>query len=116
MTPKPYGYTWEKMYNAINCLVVGPGRIQERLCNAAVAAHIVLRDPEQFPPDLRELRAKVYSALTAVEHPHEGSFAASTRAMSDEEAMEIAEALLKIYFRVHKESGAESWVGLANDE
>lgn len=110
MAPKPYGYEWEKLSQALDILATGRGGIRQRLIAAAMQAHI-LGEPDRFPADVRPLLTRFWAEMTAVPSETEGSIAASVNAMSEEQAVKLAGQLRSIYFRVHAESGADEWCG-----
>lgn len=69
-----------------------------------------MRMTEFFPPDAFPHVEAIHAKLTAVQN-ESGNFAASARAMSDEDAEKVAEWIRQLYFRVHAASGADVWLG-----
>jgi len=96
-------YTWEKFYVAVSSLASGTGSIQERLFNAYTGSLMLLEvhKPDELPEDMRNEFKEITRELTAVEPSgNEGSVRASTNAMTDLEASEIAEKIVSLYDRI----------------
>lgn len=90
------GYTWEKFYVAVETLV-GQGSIQDRLCGAYSSALMRL-EPKDLPKDLRADFIELERKLTSVEPTgDEGSIAASTKAMSADDAEKLAKQIVSMF-------------------
>ncbi|MBV9864613.1 MAG: hypothetical protein JO316_04635 [Abitibacteriaceae bacterium] len=92
-------YTDEKLYIATHCLV-GDGDIKDRLYNAYISSlHVLTKN--DFPEHLRQDYLYVESMLTKVEATgDEGNATASINALTDEEAVKIAEKILDLAFDI----------------
>lgn len=96
-------YTWEKFHVAVSSLASGTGSIQERLFNAYTGSLMLLEvhEPNDLPADMRDDFEEITRKLTAVEPVgDEGSVWASTNAMTDMEASEIADRIVSLYDRI----------------
>lgn len=94
-------YTWEKLYAAVLILASGTGSIQERLCNAYADSLMRLQDRNDFPVEMRDDFEAIQNELTAVQPlGDEGSIKASTNAMTDDKASEIAEKIVLMYDQI----------------
>lgn len=96
-------YTWEKFYVAVSSLASGTGSIQERLCNAYTGSLMLLNihEPNDLPADMRNDFEEITRELTTVDPVgDEGSVRASTNAMTDMKASEIADRIVSLYDRI----------------
>jgi hypothetical protein len=97
---REHSYAREKFWTAIHGLATGSSRIQARLESAALCLH-TLR-PEDLPGTLSTDFANLWRDLTKVKaHGDEGTIAATTRQMSDEQAGELAGRIVSIYTNLH---------------
>lgn len=104
-------YTWEKFHVAVSALASGTGSIQERLCNAYIYSLMLLEvhEPNDLPETMRNDFEEITRELTAVEPSEgEGSVQASTNAMTDTKASEIAEKILSLYNRITRMYAVET--------
>ncbi len=90
--PMSYVQTQEKLAAAVDALVTGKGRIKERLSSAPIRALIHLR-PDDLPGDARALFETAITTLTAEPQQSEGRIGASLDAMSEEDAVVVANHL-----------------------
>lgn len=93
-------YAREKFMVAVHGMASSPKPLQMRIVDAYVGSLIRLtgHEAQHLPAALRTLFAEVASAMDT--HPavgDEGTAMASARAMSDEEAVRIAEIIVSIY-------------------
>ena len=97
-------YISEKLTNAVQTLATSTASLQKRLEYAAFAAHTISGAPhseEGFPTENLKVRfINWWHEVTAKQAPgDEGTIAATTRGLSDEEARRLAEELFDIYTR-----------------
>lgn len=92
-----YGYTREKLFQAVDVLV-GDGTVQERLASAATYL-IRLHEPENdFPPELQEEFKAIKHALTKEQAiGNEGNIQATVDKLSNEEGRKLASRILELY-------------------
>ena len=91
-------YTWEKLHVAVIDLAAGTGSIQDRLYYAYSGALILLYEQDDFPEEMREQFEAIQTELTSVKPSgNEGSIKASTDAMTDSKATEIAKKIVSLY-------------------
>ncbi len=89
-------YPNEKFSSAIDCLATSPKSIQERICDAYIFNLIHVK-PNEVPPEIRLDFEQLSATLTSAEPKgDEGSAAATTSRMSDDEAIGIAKKILQI--------------------
>ena len=91
----PINYAAEKLSYAVRKLVVGKGRIKERLKEAAVDVEVA--GASNMPADFLAKYETVLARLTA--HAREGNESASDmtiRQMSEDEACDIAKQILDL--------------------
>ena len=91
------GYTWEKLYGAVQALACRDGTLQDRLASAYRA--MAMLTPTDFPDD--ELRT-VYTRLVEVWSTGEpqrasGTIAPSPAVLPPDHAHALAEQLLRLY-------------------
>lgn len=87
-------YPHEKFSNAVRSMAVSPKSIQERVGEAYVFNLIHLK-PEDLPDEIRYRFTEMTNKLTArTSIGDEGTVAATTRQMSTDEAIAIAQELL----------------------
>jgi hypothetical protein len=104
-------YTWEKFHVAVSSLASGTGSIQERLCNAYTYSLMLLEvhKPDDLPAEMRDDFEQIVRELTAVEPVgSEGSVQASTNAMTDLKASEIAEKIVSLYDEITRMCAVEA--------
>jgi hypothetical protein len=89
-------YALEKLAEAVDALVTGVGRVQERLLKAASC--LVLVRPDEIPEDLRRIFVGVKDDLHfAVPQGSEGRILATLKITGDEDASVIARRILELY-------------------
>lgn len=91
-------YIDEQLDAAIDYLTSGRERIKERL-EAIASTRLAVLHLEEFPGPLQELAATIFRRLEASES--EGSYAASIRQMTEEEASALASDIATLNYR-HK--------------
>ncbi len=95
-------YIDKELGNAVEYLATNPERIKERLemiANIRIAG-LSAEGVEIFPEPLRELASTIFERLNTIEPTgNEGSFAASIRAMTEEEASRLASDILLLASR-----------------
>jgi hypothetical protein len=85
-----------RVFQAVESLAVSSAPIQVRLSNAGMVL-VFLRDDEFADAEARATYRGIMDALTTVEPVgEEGSLRASTTAMSDDEARDVAERILAL--------------------
>lgn len=95
-------YIDEQLGNASHYLAIGHGRIKERLEEIAATRIGVLsaHGVGIFPEPLRGLATSIFDRLDATEPTgNEGSYAASIRAMTEDEASRLASDILSLGFQ-----------------
>jgi hypothetical protein len=98
------GYVWQKLFEAVSGLATGSGRIQERL--GMTATSLAVLNPEDFKDaNHRKSFSEFVEAMHSHEDPTMGSFWASARAMSDDEASAWASKLFSLFHDVALEMG-----------
>ena len=91
-----YGYGWEKSYLAVRGMATSPKRLQERLGDAYVFNLTHIR-AENVTPDVWLRLQHVEQALTHVPAKgSEGTVAATTAVMNDDEALQLAIEIVNI--------------------
>jgi hypothetical protein len=96
-------YTQEKLWQAVEGLATGVGRIQERLDSAARHALIRLQHGGgelafQGHPELQARFDRLLDRLTSTPpRGDEGSIAASTRTLTDDEGRELAKEIFSLF-------------------
>jgi len=96
-------YAWEKLYITVRNLASGTGSIQERLANAYLSGGYILNlaKGDDLPPDLLPSYEAINERMTRTPpQGDEGSIVASTRQMSDEEAVKVAERIVDLFNEV----------------
>ena len=98
--PTNLRYAYEKFSAAVHTLATGPGRINERLLYAYLA--MVALSPEDFPAgDLRTDYQRLYAALTPKEAKRdEGKVKATLDEMGEDDAVELAELICDMEYRI----------------
>jgi hypothetical protein len=92
-------YAWEKFNSAIRTLA-STGTIQERLADA-YRLNLGFLDPDKMPKNLQEEFKKLGEDLTRVpQKGDEGSVAATTATMTDDEAREHIGSIISMYDEV----------------
>ncbi len=91
-------YAREKFGSMVRTLACGPGRIQARLFDAVIEGHPGLTFvPPPEHPDLATKVLWINDQLTARKAlAGEGNYAASINAMSEDEAIVVAQAIVDI--------------------
>jgi hypothetical protein len=93
---------WEKLHKALLMLAVARGVIFDRLLMASPELGDV--NPDDLPEDLRPVLAEIQRRITAVDPRGElgpfGPYAASISAMTEDEAVSIAEKVAGLYDRL----------------
>jgi hypothetical protein len=90
------GYAREKFYTAVHALATGSSSIQTRLANAALSLNTL--QSENLPETLQTEFADVWRELTKERaQGDEGTIAATTAQLSDEQARELAGRIVSIY-------------------
>ncbi len=88
-------YVHEKLSNAVQKLATGPGRIEERLFDAAVA--FITLSPHDFPNHLKGDFEKLRRRLTSVKaQGAESDLIATLSQMSDDDAVGLAGATVRL--------------------
>jgi len=95
--PDKYGYSRQKLYEAITSLA-GAGKIQERLTFAALPLVILNTPSHENPPDIRDELDAVVKRLTV--KPLSNDVGYTPRDLSDEEANEISQQILSLFVKV----------------
>ena len=92
-------YTQQKLWEAVRSLVMGHGRIQERLANAGVPLAIVHSRAFEGHAELRERFEAMIRRLTTVQpiRGGEGSLKATTPGLADDDAAKIAEEIFSLF-------------------
>jgi enoyl-[acyl-carrier-protein] reductase (NADH) len=85
----------EKLTRAVHSMAVSPKSIQDRLADVYVDSLIYIK-PDDMPQDLRYRFTELSRKLTAVDSP-EGSVIATTRQMSEMEAIELAQEIFALF-------------------
>jgi hypothetical protein len=95
--PNASGYVLEKLFVAVDILVSGSGRVQERLRDAALSFWTAT--PDDLPyEDLRKTFAGIKDDLAfQPASGDEGMIAATLNITSDEDASKIARRILNLY-------------------
>jgi|ERR1700730_10575789 len=89
-------YALGKLAEAVDALVIGAGRVQERLAEAAIC--LVSIRPDEIPEDLRGVFIGVKDDLHfEPAQGGEGRIAATMRITGDEDASAIAHRILELY-------------------
>ncbi len=90
------GYIREKLFAAVGALATGTGTIRERLLSAYLSMHTL--EPDDFPDDDGRRRfEEIVDKLTTFEQVRdEGSVAASTALMTEDQAVEVASAIVDL--------------------
>jgi hypothetical protein len=87
-------YAIEKFHNVVHALAVHPGEIKERLRQAYSELHAVDRNR---PIEIAEDVTWIFSRFRIVKDAEEGSATASVQAMTEDEAMELADKMWEVY-------------------
>ncbi|MGA2256751.1 MAG: hypothetical protein ABSG53_19045 [Thermoguttaceae bacterium] len=97
-------YVFEKIYQALECLATGVGRIQERLEEAF--RYLVAAQPAELSDvELRHMLAGIKDDLTFDEPTGaEGRLKATLRHLSDEDASKIASHILELHNRLWEQT------------
>jgi hypothetical protein len=100
-------YTSEKLTAAVSSLAASVAPLQQRLLHAAIACHTLSganHGVDDFPsPELHERFHEWWAALNRREAVgDEGTLKATTEALSDAEAVRLAEELLSIHAHVEE--------------
>lgn len=104
-----YGYSYEKMSNAVHTLAVGLGSLQQRIADAYLYSIIhVKRDelPENTLAKFDKMDRTMHSGTPIGD---EGLINASARNLTDNEASEVAEAILFIADEVESAYNEDSY-------
>jgi hypothetical protein len=103
----PLGYVREKFRVAVLALAEGDEPLRQRLAEAWASALCRLQ-ADELPPDNRtefsDMLSKIKSAQAS---GTEGSIAAGARGLTDDDAIQMVEAIVSIYTnvcRLHQES------------
>ena len=90
-------YALEKLTDAVYALAMGPGRVQERLADAAIS--LIRIKPVDIPDeDLRRMLAAIKDDLSFDEPKgKEGRIAATLQKTDDADASEIARRIFELY-------------------
>jgi hypothetical protein len=94
-------YAEEKLYEAVHCLVTGPGPLRERL--AAAAIYLIRLTAKNFPD---RATAKVFEGiredLTIFEAGpgDDGAIDATTKRLTDYDADRIANRIFELYEKI----------------
>ena len=84
-----------KLTRAIHSMAVSPKSIQDRLASVYVESLNYIK-PDDLPQDLRYRFTELLRKLTAVTSP-EGNVIATTRQMSEMEAIELAQEIVYLF-------------------
>lgn len=99
--PHPYRYHHpiEKLYDAMYSLVESED-IRIRMRNAAI--NLVFLQPDDFPPECQDEWASILQALTwrPSEEEGQGTIETTTKAMSEEEAVNLANRIVSLSYRL----------------
>ena len=91
---KALNYGWEKLFVAVDGMARSRGSLQERLRDAYVSSLIRL-GPGSVPADEEDRLAEIAERLTSVPAKgDEGTVAATTAVMSDEDARQLIEKIV----------------------
>lgn len=102
------GYVWQKLYETMHTLA-GPGSIQRRL--GRTASSLVILKPEDFDEkEHRDTFAAFLAAMTKHQDTEIGSFAASAKAMTDDEASQWAGKLVELFNSAARGMGAQGYL------
>jgi len=89
-------YAWEKFHNAMHTLT-GADSIQDRLADA-YRLHLIHLDANKLPKEIQQDFEKLGENLTKVKaNGDEGTVAATTATMSNDEARKHIETILSMY-------------------
>jgi len=92
-------YAIEKLGDTIDSLAVGKGRIKERLL-AAYIRSLIHVDVKALPEEAQDMLLQVKAELTRVKPiGDEGSVKATLDTMSEDQAVELVNKILGIYYR-----------------
>lgn len=92
-----YDYLHEKFTVAVGALAASNEPIKDRLYNAYISALHHLR-PQEMPPDIRDDWHKLTEQITRIQAVgDEGNLRATLNAMTDDEAVEIADQIVNIF-------------------
>ena len=86
--------TWERLFMAVENMASGNESIQKRLCGAVL--HLCPLHVKDFPEKLQPDFKAILDETTKVDGPN-GSIEASTNAMNDEQASEVAKKIFHLY-------------------
>ena len=102
-------YAHEKLTGAVHALATGPGPINERLADAFVIhlVHVQPKDdlPEHLRTDFERLLGRVTTHGPELEG--EGQIHASVRAMTQDEAVEVAREIMRLRAEVSSQRNAD---------
>lgn len=91
-------YVREKLFTAVHTLATSALPLQQRLEGAMVGSLIRLNEDDFADAEARERFAQITAALTARDaQGDEGSIRASTAAMSDDDAEQVARQILELH-------------------
>lgn len=94
-------YAWEKTMVAVTSMASNPDSINERIASAYVDSLIRINPEEHLTEDLRPLFADITTALTRTPATgDEGRARASARAMTTEQATDVARKIVNLYDQV----------------
>lgn len=91
------GYHVEKLAATVSDLATGPGRIKERLENAATSFVKVSGGTGNLPPAIQAEYILLLNRLSSVKSPN-GNIKATIAQMNEEEAVSIAKGIIGLYF------------------
>ena len=100
------GYAWQKFFAAVQTLADGTGSLQDRLKDAFGGALIHLQ-PQDLPKEHRNEFADLRARITKETSLGDGTIAATTSVMSDEDAMQIADQIVSMYDSIAQALGKE---------
>jgi hypothetical protein len=101
--PKPLTFVFDKLYNSVLLLIEGSDNIQDRLFNAFLSfSTLSLNDfPKDFPMELQKDFEEIQNELMKVKALRDGGrVKASIRALSDEQANDLAEKMLNLLIKI----------------
>ncbi len=102
---KDYGYGWEKLSQAVSTIATSQGSLQERLRHAYMPT-LSSVGSANVPDDQEEILAQIKARLTStLAKGGEGGLAASTAALSDEDARQLIDKIVYLYGDVSMAKG-----------
>jgi hypothetical protein len=102
--PWKYDYAWRTLYLALSDMATSTGTVQDRLGNAAVC-HLFKLQPSHLPAESQGRLANLMRDLSSVSATDgEGSIRATTAALDDERAVELAKQISSLFHEIDLDS------------